>query len=310
MRSISILPTAWRIPFVISVLVLLASLQGCGAAEEEEEAAPVAANAIDPSITESIIRGGLLYDNWMAELELSEAEVPVGVNPYWLTGRGDSLGPSGSAVNTWRCQQCHGWDYKGVEGAYGLEPETNPNYSNFGGIIKSQVKTEAEILAVLTDGYTLVDPATKQVQAVHNFGAYLSANNLRDLVAFIKMGVIDSAPYIKKLENGQWMVENHSGNGVNLYTTDSGVEPNANCSICHGDNGAGVEDVDLGELARQNPWLVLHKIRFGNAGPESPEMPSGLEIGLTDANSSAVLAHTMTLIVESNPDESDPDDSL
>lgn len=57
----------------------------------------------------AMARGGQLYDNWMAVVE---ADPPKQTHPaYPATGKK-------KGATTWRCKECHGWDYKGVDGAY------------------------------------------------------------------------------------------------------------------------------------------------------------------------------------------------
>jgi len=57
-----------------------------------------------------IAEGGRLYDKWWSELELKE---PRETHPAYPT-----IGKKRDA-STWRCKECHGWDYKGKDGAYG-----------------------------------------------------------------------------------------------------------------------------------------------------------------------------------------------
>jgi hypothetical protein len=56
-----------------------------------------------------ITRGGLLYDKWYGALG---KEAPKKTHPAY-TKAGKKKGSS-----TWRCKECHGWDYKGARGAY------------------------------------------------------------------------------------------------------------------------------------------------------------------------------------------------
>ena len=54
--------------------------------------------------------GGRLYDNWFNALDMEE---PKATHPaYPAAGKKKGSG-------TWRCKECHGWDYKGKDGAYG-----------------------------------------------------------------------------------------------------------------------------------------------------------------------------------------------
>lgn len=282
---------------ILWIAVLVAMLQGCGAAAEVP---PGTGTGPDPTVTASIVRGGLLYDHWM---DATATAAPDGLNPLWAYGAGDPTGPGGPTTpepeKSWRCKQCHGWDYKGKDGVYG--DATSSNYTGFGGILDAKKLTAAEIENQLTNGFSLIkDPVTAEEEVVHNFGGLLSAENIKDLTAFILSGgVLDTDDYITVLPKGQPIVSGgHATRGEDLYTVKRrSTAPNGDCSQCHGDNGISTvtPDVKLGELSREDPWEVLHKIRFGQAGDESPSMPSLLESGLTDQDAADILAHAMTL---------------
>ncbi len=66
-------------------------------------------HAHDPTNIWAIARGGQLYDKWWAVIE---AEPPKETHPAYPAA-GKKKGAS-----TWRCKECHGWDYKGKDGAY------------------------------------------------------------------------------------------------------------------------------------------------------------------------------------------------
>jgi thiosulfate dehydrogenase len=62
----------------------------------------------DPDLWD-IARGGQLYDNWALALD---RELPGESHPsYPPVGRREG-------GTTWRCKECHGWDYMGEDGAY------------------------------------------------------------------------------------------------------------------------------------------------------------------------------------------------
>jgi thiosulfate dehydrogenase len=70
--------------------------------------------------------GGLLYDNWWA---VTGADEPATDQPLWKTQTTNTR----TGADTWRCKECHGWDYKGVEGAYG----SGSHKTGFKGILAS-----------------------------------------------------------------------------------------------------------------------------------------------------------------------------
>jgi len=90
----------------IALAVCLCVVAGSSSANDHNGAAGLHA----VTDTWMIARGGRLYDNWLAELE---ADTPKSSHPAYPAG-GRMKGPA-----TWRCKECHGWDYRGNTGDYG-----------------------------------------------------------------------------------------------------------------------------------------------------------------------------------------------
>ena len=213
----------------------------------------------------TIALGGRLYDNWISE---TGAAVPPVDNPIWDLQNTNNR--TGSA--TWRCKECHGWDYKGAAGVYG-NPSSS-HYTGFGGILDTE-KTEQEIVSYLTNGFFLLG------ENVHVFNM-LSTAEKEALAKFIKQGMVDSSPYFGNtiLANGTVIINGSQANfenGANLYTFQGIGVLTPMCSLCHGDDGLGEPGVDLGNIARVNPWEFLHKIRFGQPATEMPSMYDALD---------------------------------
>src|SRR3989338_7187253 len=57
----------------------------------------------------AVDRGGVLYDSWYGALG---KEAPKETHPAYPKA-GKQKG-----ATTWRCKECHGWDYKGASGVY------------------------------------------------------------------------------------------------------------------------------------------------------------------------------------------------
>ena len=68
----------------------------------------VAADEDDRSEVWSVARGGQLYDKWWAVLGHDKPKQTHPAYPAEGKQKGDS---------TWRCKECHGWDYRGADGA-------------------------------------------------------------------------------------------------------------------------------------------------------------------------------------------------
>jgi len=193
----------------------------------------------------SRVLGGQLYDNWWKAANVPE---PVGDHPlYPAAGL-----KSGST--TWRCKECHGWDYKGVDGAYG----SGSHFTGIRGIIGSTMGAE-DMFDLLKDDTGLF---------AHGYGsAGLSDEDIHDLVSFVRGSLIDTDEYI----DGSSAFIGDTAHGRWGYIAAGNYY---NCKHCHGADGTELNfgTVDAPEYVRDvavdNPWELLHKIRFGQPGSE------------------------------------------
>jgi hypothetical protein len=64
----------------------------------------------DPTEEWALASGGRLYDEWWEALGGEEPKETHSAYPAAGRQKG---------ATTWRCKECHGWDYKGAAGAYG-----------------------------------------------------------------------------------------------------------------------------------------------------------------------------------------------
>jgi mono/diheme cytochrome c family protein len=194
----------------------------------------ILAAEIEESLDYSIARGGRLYDKWFKE---NDTEAPKIVNPAYP----DEGKSKGDKAADWRCKECHGWDYLGKEGAY----REGSHFTGIKGIQAASSMKPDEIAKILGDknhGYT---------------GEMLSDKDVQDLANFVTQGQIDMATYI---DSATKEVKGDAKKGQAYYQTV--------CGGCHGLDGRSMEDVILGEVALDNPWEVLHKIRNGQPEEE------------------------------------------
>lgn len=247
-----------RFCFLLTALLLV----GASAASARSFQSPAA---------DDITSGALLYDKWYAALG---QPAPDGNMPLWSAQTTNSR----SGPDTWRCVECHGWDYKGKDGAYG----SGSRYTGFPGVFGAK----ADVVAVLKGAG---DPG-------HDFSAYLDEASMKQLAAFIENGLIDDSQYIDaitlKTKGGD------AANGKTLY--------DANCASCHGADGAkiifrdeGINET-LGAVANRDPYRFLHRARFGLAGTQ---MPIGRDLGWTTKDGVDALAYAQTLSTGSEQEQ-------
>ena len=210
--------------------------------------------------TASVARGAQLYDTWW---KVTGANPPSGTHlAYPLVG-------TQTGAITWRCAECHGWDYKGVTGVNA----TGAHYTGIGGVLAAAGDSAAAL-------YAAIDGAA----GAHDFAAVLATDDLWDAVAFVKSGALDPSPWI------------NASTGAALGDATAGATLYASrCASCHGANGASLDlgaGQDVGDRADADPWQVLHRIRWGVPGTAMPSMETA---GLSHSQQASILAYAQTL---------------
>ncbi len=204
----------------------------------------------EPAPPGSVSRGGLLYDKWWNVVGM---DAPAEDNPLWA--RQDTNARSGG--DTWRCKECHGWDYMGPDGAYG----SGSHFTGFPGVFNAQDNELDALVAQLTGG---IDPE-------HDFSA-MGDDAIIDLASFLRAGLVDVSPFIDS--DTKAALGGDATNGETLYM--------AACSVCHGEDGRMINFHDpddpeyVGTVASGNPWEFIHKVRAGQPGTG---MPSAIDSG-------------------------------
>ncbi len=276
--------TTGTVTIIVSLVTLGALMVGCAtptAAPQPNAAQPAATTVPQPAATKpaattapttatklngDVVRGGVLYDQWW---EVIEAKVPPGDHPLWKTQTTNTR----KGADTWRCKECHGWDYAGKDGAYG----SGSHKTGFVGIATAKDKPAADVLASLKG----------KPNADHDFSKLMQEQDLIDLTLFITQGQIDTATMINADKSAK------GGDAAAGKTQYEKV-----CVNCHGPNGNAINfgtiaaPEVIGHLASDNPWEFIHKIRVGQPGWP---MPAGITNEWKPQDYVNVLAYAQTL---------------
>lgn len=187
-----------------------------------------------------ISEGGRLYDKWWQEIGLRK---PTTTHPsYPSSGRQ-------KGANTWRCKECHGWDYLGNKGAYA----SGSHFTGIKGIDAYAGRNTDEIMTILNN-------------KTHRYDDVMLDYGLLRLAAFVSAGQVNIQnqfiPNTKK-------VSGDIQRGKKRY--------NNSCKECHGGQGlkrnfgSRQKPEYMGTLANKNPWEAMHKLRNGQ--------PDGIVMG-------------------------------
>jgi len=196
----------------------------------------ITGSAVQAQETDSAIaRGGRLYDKFFAENKTAK---PAADHPAYIKD-----GKYGKD-NSWRCKECHGWDYKGKDGAYAK----GGHATGIKGINAAAGKDPVAVAAIFRDknhGYT---------------EAQLSAKDASDLALFVSKGQGTLAKYLDAANKS-------TGNGAK-----GEAYFNTLCAGCHGVDGKKVKDGPaLGSVA-DNGAEMMHKVLNGQPGEGMPAL--------------------------------------
>jgi len=214
--------------------------------------------------TADAVRGGLLYDKWWT---VNGATEPTGNHPLY-----PAAGQK-SGADTWRCKECHGWDNKGKDGAY----SSGSHFTGLNGVYEARNRNSAHIFGKITK---------------HNLT--LSEQDIWDLSKFIKEALVEMDKYINFTGAKKKSATGDATLGKALFeNTGTG---GGQCIMCHGADGTAIKfdggTLAIGDVANDNPWEILHKIRIGHPGSS---MPSAVKNGLSITDQINILTHAQTL---------------
>lgn len=231
----------------LSLVLSVMAVVGSGGAIADEKTRKVDASrdwlgGIPAAPTEDwmIAFGGRMYDSWYNALDKDE---PKATHPSYPK-EGHKKGAA-----TWRCKECHGWDYKGADGIYSKG-------SHFTGIkgLNHLVGADPRLIK------------TKIRDDVHRITPEMIPDDaLESLALFVTRGQHEI----------DWYVEVASKRAKGNATRGERVFQNV-CAPCHGFDGRAINFKTepiyeyIGTVASAAPWEALHKIRNGQPGQPMP----------------------------------------
>ncbi len=195
-----------------------------------------------PSQLWTLASGGRLYDRWYAALG---KKGPTTNHPSWPAENTNISG-----ADTWRCKNCHGWDYMGRDGHL----KSGAGATGIRGLQRLRGRPVEQVVAILENN-------------THQFTDDLIPGHAkRRLAAFVSQGQHTVAQYVHETGYSR----GSAANGHNLFQTV--------CAACHGFDGKARKlgpsgdpsyvgkPLYIGTKARNGPIEVLHKIRNGHPG--------------------------------------------
>jgi len=226
------------------------------------------------------INGGKLYDKFWAEETGFDQNDP---NFDTISNNGDFF----------RCKQCHGWDSLANTGTYINRGPTATRPNVTGVILLDLPDTPEQLFDIIKNGESAprrsVDfdlstydptlaPGTQEGDWMPDFGTILTDEQIWDLVKYLKEEIIDTSQLYDTVTTGTYpdgtrSFENigkggDAAHGAEVYA--------ANCSACHGDDGRLIvvdEEFSIGSFAREKPYELGHKAKFGQLGtPMDPRV--------------------------------------
>lgn len=195
----------------------------------------------------TIAAGGRIYDNWWEALDRDE---PEGTNPaYPVAANQKQTGPG-----TWRCKECHGWDYQGADGIY----SKGSHYTGIKGVLGVANTPPESIVRILRDANHPYTPEMITDEEMLRVATFLS-KGLVDMREFIDYETRTMKPDVGDFERGRAIFQ----------TT---------CAACHGFDGRAL---DWGEGEAHN-----------FVGTEAAELPDEVYNKIANAHPGAAMINT------------------
>ncbi|GAB4266330.1 MAG: hypothetical protein Kow0013_15380 [Pararhodobacter sp.] len=206
-----------------------------------------------PSLEWTLAAGGRIYDNWWEALDRPEPEV---TNPAYPT----DINPNQTGAGTWRCKECHGWDYLGADGVY----RQGGHFTGIPGILQAAGRPPERLMPILRDSnhpYTADMISDEEMMRVATF----VSQGLVDMRTFLDLETRTMLPDVGDLDRGRAIFQ----------TT---------CAACHGFDGRAL---DWGNDGQHN-----------FVGTEAASLPDEVFNKLSNAHPGVAMINTRAFPVE------------
>jgi mono/diheme cytochrome c family protein len=214
--------------------------------------------------------GGRIYDKWWDALGRPE---PTKMNPAYPT----AINKKVIGSDTWRCKECHAWDYQGSSGIY----SKGGHFTGIKGILGAASKPKEELLVIFRDKN---HPYTKDM---------ITDAEMERLAAFINRGLVDMRTFLdfkeRKVKSGDIV------RGREIFQTT--------CAACHGFDGRALDwGTDgghnyVGTEAVEVPDEVYNKISNAHTGVQMINLRA-----FSFEDRVSLMAYAATLPLEQPPE--------
>ena len=195
--------------------------------------------------------GGRIYDKWWDALD---RDPPEGTNPAYPA----SAGREGKS--TWRCKECHGWDYQGKDGIYG----EGSHFTGIKGVMGVRGRPAESIMPILRDDN---HPYTVEM---------ITDDEMLRVAMFLSKGLVDMSSFVQTETRKVIPGSGNFERGRAIFQTT--------CAACHGFDGRAM---DWGEDGEHN-----------FVGTEAAALPDEVFNKISNAHPGAAMINTRAFSVQ------------
>ena len=258
-----------KVTIIVLATFIAFTINSCKKDEVEEELDPIE----EAYKNADGLLGGKFYDLFW---KTRGYEKPVGLN----------IDDIDDYPNFYQCEHCHGWDLMGKEGIY-INKKPLANRPKIAKGIVDFIKSKDKLVlfnAIKNEGGRKVDPkltgdGTDGKGDEHpDYGKIFNDKQIWDIVKFLREDALKASDLFDIETEGEYPTgtaelknigkDGDEKKGKELYakSCDDGKS-------CHGAKGDlfDVNGKNIGDYFRKEPYILQHKVKFGNPGKSMPD---------------------------------------